>query len=353
MAETPPRPPGATTVAAIDIGSGAIRMVIAQVLGDPPASGRLEVLERAQQPMALGQDAFESGQLRRRTINAAIGVLNGFRKVLDTYGVHQVRAVATSAVREAANADVFVDRVYTACGLDVEVISPSEESRLRWLAVREALKARPDVAGRDTLIVEVGGGSSSLTFLHGGAIVTAENYRLGSVRLTEALSIGEEPPQRAADLIRHQIAGVMSAIAASMPLKKVQTYVAMGSEARLAAREAGQPAGPEGLHVIRRRAFDRLVGRCAAQAPQQLAKRYDLPYAEAETLVPGLLVYQELLHATGAREVLVARCSMRDGLLLDAARLAAGKEDEELTAEVMRSAASLAEKFSGNSGRSR
>jgi exopolyphosphatase/guanosine-5'-triphosphate,3'-diphosphate pyrophosphatase len=341
MTDVPAKPAGAMTVAGIDIGASAIRMAVAQVLGE----GRLEVLDRTQKDVHLGQDTFERGQLRLGTINAAISVLSGFRRILDGYQVQQVRAVATSAVREADNADTFLDRVYTACGLDVEVITPSEESRLMVTAVRAALAAEPKIDTRDAIIVEVGGGSSLVTVLREGHIEASESYRLGSIRLTETLSITGEPPRRVADLVRHQIAGTMTAIEASMPLKGGQTFIAVGSEARFAARRAGKASESGTLHVIQRRAFDRLVDQCAKLSPEELSRKHDLSYGEADTLVPALVVYQALLHATAAKEVIVAPTSMRDGLLLDLARVACGREDEELTAGAVRSAAAIAQRY--------
>ena len=94
-------------VAVIDIGSNSVRMVVAQVLPD----GRIDVLERMRRPVRLGQDTFLRQRLSQRTINAATAILRDYRRVLDSYHVSQVRAVATSAVREAANADAF----WTAC----------------------------------------------------------------------------------------------------------------------------------------------------------------------------------------------------------------------------------------------
>lgn len=341
MTDVPARPAGATTVAAIDIGASAIRMAIAQVLSD----GRIEVLDRTQKDVHLGQDTFERGQLRLGTINAAIAVLSGFRRLLESYQAQQVRAVATSAVREAANADTFLDRVYTACGLDVEIITPSEESRLMVTAVRAALASEPKIDTRDAMIVEVGGGSSLVTILQDGHIEASESYRLGSIRLTETLSINGEPPRRVADLVRHQIAGTMMAIEASMPLERGRTFIAVGGEARFAARRAGKATESGALHVMPRRAFDRLVDQCAKLAPEELSRKFDLSYGEADTLVPALLVYQALLHSTASREIIVAPTSMRDGLLLDLARIVMGREDEELTVGAVRSAAAIALRY--------
>jgi exopolyphosphatase/guanosine-5'-triphosphate,3'-diphosphate pyrophosphatase len=332
---------GAQSVAAIDIGANSVRMVIAEVSPD----GEVEVLERLQRAVRTGQDTFRRGRLGGSTMRAAVAILRDYRRLLDLYAVQQVRAVATSAVREAANADAFLDRVLMATGLDVEVINTSEESRLTVSAVRQALGDAPQMNRKETLIADVGGGSSLLTILHGGEIAASQSLRLGSIRMQEALGVAGEPPERAAELLRQQIANTIAALAASLPLKTVQLFVAVGGDARFAAHEAGRLTRSADLHTVSRAQFDKLVGRCEGQPPEQLARRYALPFADAETLKPALLVYQELIRATHVRSMVVSHVSMRDGLLLDLVRSVTGQEDRALSEGVIHSATAIAEKY--------
>ena len=341
MTDTTVNPIGASLAGVIDIGSNSIRMVIAEVASD----GRVEVLERAQRAVHLGQDTFVTGRLAARTMTAAISILSDFQGILATYQVQRVRAVATSAIREAGNADAFLDRVYMACGLDVEVISTSEESRLKISAVRETLAEAPEIDLDDALVAEIGGGTALLTVMQGGKIVASESYMLGSIRLQEALSIRDEAPERAADLIRHQITGIVASITASLPMKKVRTFFAVGGEARFASRQIGRPTGSPSLYLMKPKRFDRLVEKCQKLTAEQLTGQYDLARAEAETLVPALLVYQTLIHETAAKQIVASHTSMRDGLLLDLARSATGGEDEVFAESVVQSARAICEKY--------
>ena len=331
----------AQTIAAVDIGSNSIRMALAEVSPD----GKIKVLERVQRAVHLGQDTFVSGRLATRTMNAAISILGDFRRILSSYQVRQVRAVATSAVREATNADAFLDRIYMATGLDVEVISTSEESRLKVAAVREALVEAPEIDLNDALVVEIGGGTALLTLLHKGDIVQSESYRLGSIRLQESLSLTDEAPAKTADLIRHQIAGMLSVIASSLPMRKVETFFAVGGDARFAARQIGKETRSGLLHTISPKQFEKLVGRLEGLSVSQLTRKYDLALAEAETLVPALLIYQALIHETAARRIIASQTSMRDGLLLEISRRLMGCEDEELAKGVVQSAHAICEKY--------
>ena len=277
----------AKTVAAIDVGANALRMVIAEVFGD----GRIELLERLQRAIRLGQDTFRRGRLGGESMRAAVQVLRDYRQLLDLYKVEKVRAVATTAVREAANGDTFLDRVFMATRLNVEVIDTSEESRLTVSAVRQAVGDALGVNQRQTLIADVGGGSTLLTLLEDGEIASSQSLRLGSIRLQEIFSTSEESPRRSADLLRQHIANALSTLQ-SLPLEEIDAFVAVGGDARFAAREIGTPTESADLAVIDPAAFDKLVDRCERHTAEELSKRYGLPFAEAETLNPALLVYQ-------------------------------------------------------------
>src|SRR5512136_1967371 len=121
-------------LAAIDIGSSAIRMDVAEVHPD----GTIRVLDSLKKGVQLGREAFTDGHLSQETIRAACEALRDFKKVMDTYGVVRYRAVATSAVRESSNSETFLDRLLMNTGLDVEVIDGAEESRLTLSAAMDS-----------------------------------------------------------------------------------------------------------------------------------------------------------------------------------------------------------------------
>ncbi|MBN1361124.1 MAG: Ppx/GppA family phosphatase [Sedimentisphaerales bacterium] len=332
--------PAAELLAVIDIGSNSIRMVIGQVL----PHGRLDILERLWRAVRLGQDTFRAGQLRAETMRSAVSILRDYRRVLSTYGVSRIRAVATSAVREAANSDTFIDRVLMATGLEVSVISVTEEGRLTVLAAREALGER--VLGRGkTAVVEVGGGSTILNLMDNGEITASQSLPTGSVRMQEVLLTSTERAEQAAKLIRQQVVSAVTAFKSLLPLSSVRTFIAVGGDARWAATEAGTPPGPKEPGSISREALDALIETCQHQTADELARIYKMAFTDAETIVPGLLVCQVLLKSTRARRMLVADVSMRDGLLLDLVRSTGGKPDDTIHREVIQSAQSIAQKY--------
>ena len=138
--------------------------------------------------------------------------------------------MATSAVREAGNADTFLDRIFMATDLQVEVIGTSEESRLIVSVVRQAVGNLSKAGRRATLVADVGGGSALLTVLHDGEISTSQSLRLGSIRLQEILATSQESPERSAGLLRQQIDNEIASIQGSLPLKDISSFVAVGGD---------------------------------------------------------------------------------------------------------------------------
>ena len=327
-------------LAAIDIGSNTIRMVIAQVLPD----GKLDILERLWRAVRLGQDTFRAGRLRGETMRSAISTLRDYRYVLSTYGVGRVRAVATSAVREAANGDTFIDRILMATGLQVSIIGVAEESRLTISAVRQATGEKL-LQKNDSLIVEVGGGSTTVNLLRDGAIAAWQSLPIGSVRMQEVLSTGTEPANQAARLIERQVSSAIATFKGILPLKNVDKFVAIGGDARWAAGQVGRPFGETPLRVISRNGLDELLATCESYTADELARTHHLPFTEAETIVPALLVYSTLLKATGVREMIVSDVSMRDGLLLDMAVGGVGRDTETMYKGTIQSAEAIAQKY--------
>jgi len=327
-------------LAVIDIGSNAIRMEIAQLLPD----GKLEILERLQRAVRLGQDTFRTGQLRAETMRSAISILRDYRHVLNTYGASRTRAVATTALREAANGDTFVDRILMATGLQVSVISVAEEGRLTVSAMRRAVGEKLLKEG-DALVVEVGGGSTIMNLLHDGEIAASQSLPTGSVRMQEMLSTSTEPPGQATRLIKRQISSAILTLKGTLVLKNVQVFMAVGGDARWAAAQVGKPIEGTNLRMVSREALDGLLGTCGSCTADELARTYHLPFVEAETITPALLVYQVLLKATGLKEMIVTDVSMRDGILLDLVYSAAGQEAAHLYKEVIQSAQAVGQKY--------
>jgi exopolyphosphatase/guanosine-5'-triphosphate,3'-diphosphate pyrophosphatase len=337
-AEAPPPEP-LRPVAVVDMGASAIKLLVAET----PPGEPVRVLEEASKGVLLGKDTFTRGRLEAATVEVTLKAMEGFRRIMDGYGVVRYRAVATSAVREAQNRDTFLDRVRLRTGIDVEVIDGSEENRLTYLAVRERLRGHEALTADDALLVEIGGGSGDISFLRKGEPIHSGTFALGSIRMRQNLASWHGSHEQKARLLRRHIQNVVGDIRREMPLREAKHLIALGGDARFAAARLGQNGA--GFQVVPREAFASLCDEVAAYDVDQLVERYHLAQTDAETLMPALTAYRELLAETAATEVVVPDASLRLGLLLDIAGSEDGLAIESFRKQVLASATALGERY--------
>ena len=348
-ADAAPRPvaAGPTTTAApslvavLDMGASAIRLAVAELAGNGPP----RIIEEASKGVRLGRDTFSFGAIRSQTIDAAIAALSGFARMMKEYGVDQVRAVATSAVREARNGDMFLDRVQSRTGLAFDIINEAEESRLAFLAVRDTLKRHAAFKGARTLLAEVGGGSTGLTLLRRGKPSRSGVYALGSVRLRQQLDLRRHTQDVQMALLRRYVANVIEEIRIEIPLSRITQFIAIGGDVRFAASQIGDDDLTDTDRDIPRERFVAFCDEVSHLDEDRLVERFRLPAGEAETLAPALAIYRALLTETAARHVVVSSASLRAGLLLEMTEPAGRLAVDDFEQQVLASADTLGQRY--------
>src|SRR6266702_1777531 len=174
-------------LAAIDVGTNAVRLEMARVLPD----GTLETVREERDAVRPGEGVFTTGAITRAVADRLLSTLRRYGALCKRHGA-RVRAVATSAVREAANRDEILRRARDEAGLDLEVVSGKEEARLICLGI---LHGKPRTAR--SLCLDIGGGSSEVAAAVGESPTALFSVALGAVRLTEIFQAdGDVSPKR-------------------------------------------------------------------------------------------------------------------------------------------------------------
>jgi len=328
--------------AVIDIGTTSIRMAIAEIDDD----GGVRMLSALSQAVALGKDTFTRGSLEKSTIEESVRVLKSYKRILAEYGIErpeQVRVVATSAVREALNRLSFLDRIYTATGIQVIPIDEAEVNRITYLGIQPLLKLDPELTDSRTVITEVGGGSTELLLVQNADVLFAHTYRLGSLRIRETLEAYHSSRDAMRRLMETQIQRVIDQVLRQIPAGHSQQMVVLGGDMRFAASQLVSDWDPQQLPRIPLKNLEELTDAVLSLDEDKLVHKYHITFPDAGTLGPALLSYVMLARAFKLEQVIVASINLRDGLLKEMATR--GGWNEDFSNQVIRSAIDLGRKF--------
>ncbi len=309
-------------------------------------SGAVRTLETLAQGVSLGKDTFTSGEIARSTIEDCVRVLKRFRQTLEEYRItnpDQIRVVATSAVREAANRLAFLDRIYVATGFSVEAIDTAEVHRITYRSIQPQLRDSPDLMNAQVVITEVGGGSTELLLVESGEVAYSHSYRLGSLRLHEALSGYRASPEKVRELMESQIRRTLEGLPQHVDSQARSEMIALGGDMRFAARELLENWDPHTLARISVTELGALAYAILELTPDEVVHRFRVTYQQAETLGPAILVYLELARLLDLDRVLISNANLRDGLLQEM-----GTENlwtDDFRNQIVRSALELGRKY--------
>ena len=309
-------------IAAIDMGSNAIRFYVVETAGDSP----YRVLENLREPIRLGGDVFLKGSIREENIRKAETAFRRFRQLLKAHGVQTVRAVATCATREASNADLLLSRLERASGIRVEVISGDEEARLITLAVGKKIP----LGKKSVLIVDLGGGSVEITFVENGRITLADSHNFGAVRLLDMLSSAEEDLRSAGQLLGEYMELVGRKLSRRGNGKKAALFVATGGNIESIAsipdvRAEPHPDYPETV-CIKAGNLRRLMEELSGMSMKSRMERFGLREDRADVILPACFVYHRIAELNGSEEILIPRVSLKDGVIQEILEQAKGAE---------------------------
>ncbi|MDR2716925.1 MAG: HD domain-containing protein [Treponema sp.] len=338
-------------VAVLEIGSTGVRLLVAQIQDD----GQWTVMDNAGRPVALGRDVFNSGEFSRESLLECLTVLQNFKELLAGWGIAAADAhvIATSALRVARNRDMFIDRIRQETDFNLSVVDGVEENRLMYLGVRFALKQDLPLFWRaNSMIIEVGGGSTEIMLLRRGQMVAAHSIKLGTIIIDQRTRLGAGPSLLYERYLGETIRNTTSLLNAEMDLAHVRTFVMVGSDARYVALQAGTELN-EHCRVIDRKDFIAFAEKIRNYSVEECVQKLGITYAEAEGFIPGILVLKLFLDQTGAARVAVPLVSIREGYLIDMALGVDSDVQKEFYSQIIASAVNLGRRFHFDESHSR
>src|SRR2546425_1727199 len=324
------------TVAAIDVGSIAIRLLIANA----NANGGHETILSTREPVRLGQDVFTKGLISAHTIERTLQTFQGFKEKLDEHAVKHVKAVATSALREATNRDVLLKQVTKATGIEIAVIGGEEEARLIHLAAKETVNLKNKLA----LLVDIGGGSVEVVLADDSAVLCTESYAMGSVRLLKILDekAGEE---RFNQLVTEYVDATQRRLEQEIGNQKIDICVGTGGSI-------------ESIGELRKELFDKnssqkvtveelkgLVKKLRATSFEERIHDLRLRPDRADVIVPAAIVLLKIMQQAEVDEVVIPGIGLKDGVLLELLSQLNDEKKHLYREQVIESAQRLGKKY--------
>jgi exopolyphosphatase / guanosine-5'-triphosphate,3'-diphosphate pyrophosphatase len=309
---------GLRHVAAIDIGTNSIHLLIAAV---DPVLRTFRVVQAEKSTTRLGERDPESGDLSTAAIERAFLALRHCRELATSHGVEQILTAATSAVREAPNGRQFVQAVQEQLGLDVELVSGPEEARLIYLGVLSGMA----FGDEPHLILDIGGGSTELILADGRDARELTSTRLGAVRLQRDFVTQDPVSAERLSFLRAFIQGSLEPAVervkrrlrrGEQPVMVATSGTALALAALCAANEERPPTRLQGYRVSRER-IDAQVNQLATLTLEQRKALPPINERRAEIIVPGALVLQQAMAMLQVRELVISERALREGLIVD------------------------------------
>jgi len=324
------------TIAAIDVGSNAIRLAIANVTTD----GEYQTLLNIREPVRLGQDVFTTGSISAQTMDRTLQAFTDFKQKLSDQAVTHVKAIGTSALREASNRDSLLKTIAKATGIEISIIGGEEEARLIHQAVKQVLNLKNKVA----LLVDIGGGSVEVVLADDTTVLCTESYSMGSVRLLKILGekAGEEKFHQ---LVTEYVDATQRRLKQEIGNQKIDICVGTGGSI-------------ESLGELRKELFDKnssqkitsdelksLVKKLRGMTVDQRIQNLRLRPDRADVIVPAAIVLQKIVQEAGVAEVAIPGIGLKDGLLLESIAELRDREKRSHRGQVIESAMRLGRKY--------
>jgi len=324
-------------IAAIDVGSNAMRMVV----GEVNEMWDVNTLENIRLPVRLGQDVFSKGFLEKQTIHQTEEAFLRFKRIADNYGVQHLRAVATSAAREASNGKGLIDQIRRSTDIELEMISGEEEARLIHLAVIHALNLK----NKRTLIIDIGGGSVEVTISTGRNIISTESYNMGTVRLLENLDVKNNAKHPFGKLVRVYAEAARYRIEHDIGDEKIQICAGTGGNVEEIGRLRQKLFKGDSDRLITLRELAVLIERLNRLSYEDRIRKLKLRPDRADVILPASIVLHLIASEARVKQIAIPNVGLKDGILLDIAEELSRSPRPERRAQAWESALHMGRKY--------
>jgi exopolyphosphatase / guanosine-5'-triphosphate,3'-diphosphate pyrophosphatase len=296
------------TLCAIDVGSNAMRLAI----GFMDHRRMLHIVEDLREPVRLGQDVFTRGSISRETTQRAVESFTRFKELIEQHQVIKTRAVATSALRESRNRDIFIKRIFQATGIELKTINAEEEALLVYLAVSKKIP----LENKTSMLIDIGGGSVEITLARNGKILATESFQMGAVRLLQVLEQKKYGEKKFNLMVQEYVDAARKRFNQKLAGEKVEVCAGTGGnlDALLALKK--QVLNRDETFVTKGE-LETLQNRLRKLTYDERITRYGLRPDRADVILPAVTVLQKVMEVGRIGRVHIPNVGVKEGLLID------------------------------------
>ena len=307
-------------LSAIDVGTNSFHLITAKIDGD-----QFTIIDSAKEVVRLGLASSTMKYMSTEAMERGVVALKRFKTMADLLN-GSIRAVATSAVREALNRDEFLSRVKKEADIDVEVISGYEEARLIYLGVLQSLP----IFRKEVLVIDIGGGSTEFIYGKEGDIYLADSLKIGAVRYTQKFFSTEKINKKSIQECRESIRGVIAPIIRFLKHKYIEQYIGTsGTISNIASmvKRFDRDDSVQQLNncTFTRKELDEVIeGLLSYKNFSDYSKIKGLDPERSDIIVAGALILEQLFSELKIEEMTYSDYALREGVLLDSIHKVSG-----------------------------
>ena len=325
--------------AAIDVGSFELEMGIYQI---SPKDGIKEI-DRVRHMIPLGKDTFNEGKISYDLAQEMCRVLGDFVKIMDGYKADGYRAYATSAMREAQNSQIILDQIKVQTGLEVKIISNSEQRLLSYKAIAAKETEFNKMIQKGTAIVDVGFGSMQLSLFDKEALISTHNLRLGALRVREMIARIQAADEDRIRLLEEIVDNELFTFRKFyLKDREIKNIIGAGEGLLYLARRTGETS----RNYISAEEMITLYGKLTKMNLAQIQERFGVNAEYATLLVPSAMIYKRVMELTGAELFWIPSVRMGDGMAAEYAdEKKIVKSQHDFSGDIITAARNMAKRY--------
>ena len=298
-------------LAAIDVGSNAMRLAIASA----NQKGKLDLIATSREPVRLGADVFANREISVQRLVEAMDAFLRFRKLINAHKVKFVRAVGTSALREASNREYFINQITKTAGITIDPISGEEEARLIHLAVASNMRLKRRVA----LLVDIGGGSVEISLANAREVLATESFATGTVRLLQMLEQKKHGDRVFRQLVHEYINVSDTRLKKELGKHRIGLCIATGGNVEALGDLRVNLCKGKSNTSITIDELDSILKKLESRSFEDRIKKFRLRPDRADVIIPATIALQNIAYQAHVERILIPRVGVKDGLLIDMA----------------------------------